>query len=276
MIIYISMYKFKPTKLGSNPVKMNKSLPSLGLGSLKTDGKPKFIMLSLAAMFGFVVIIFLYYLFRKPVKSTKQVNNIELQDNNNKIINSNLDEQTNNKHSNGNSLVKSVPSLESDLLSNDKPLKNQVFNIKQNIYPYKDAEAVCNAFGSDVATVEQLVEAHKKGANWCNVGWTKDGLAAYPIQNKYWLKMQENESSKKNMCGVPGINLVRNNPNLLYGVNCYGPKPMPRGNEKVKHVYVSDKDRKLAARTQEIRKNLNAVNVMPFNEDDWSSCGMKL
>ena len=31
--------------------------------------------------------------------------------------------------------------------------------------------------------------------------------------------MQDNEPEKRNICGSPGINLVRNDPNLLYGVN---------------------------------------------------------
>jgi hypothetical protein len=146
----------------------------------------------------------------------------------------------------------------------------QVFNVKNNVYTFKDAPAVCGAIGAEVATIEQLIEAHKQGADWCTVGWTKDGLAGYPTQESTWKILQDDFPEKRNACGVPGINLVRNDPNLLYGVNCYGPKPKPKGNEKVRQHLISDKQIALNARIAELQKNMNAIGVAPFNQDKWA------
>ena len=150
------------------------------------------------------------------------------------------------------------------------PNIKQVFNIKQNVYSLDDAPGVCGALGADVASINQLIDAHKQGADWCNVGWTKDGLAAYPIQYSTWKTLQDNDPSTRNICGSPGINLARNDPNLLYGVNCYGVKPEPKGNEKVKNVMISDKQSALNASIANFQKNINAIGVLPFNDNSWT------
>ena len=147
----------------------------------------------------------------------------------------------------------------------------QVFNVRENIYTLDDAPAVCGALGADLASVKQLIAAHKNGADWCNVGWTKDGLAAYPIQHSTWKTLQDNNPNKRNICGKPGINLSRNDPNLLYGVNCYGVKPEPKGNEIVKNVIMSDKQRELQKKIAEFQKNVNSIGISPFNTDKWSA-----
>jgi hypothetical protein len=163
----------------------------------------------------------------------------------------------------------SAPTSSGPTLSN--PSIKQVFNIKENIYAVEDSSGVCGALGADVATIDQLVDSHKKGANWCNVGWTKEGLAAYPIQYDYWQKMQQNDPQNRNICGQPGINLVRNDGGLLYGVNCYGIKPEPKKGEKLKEVVQSDSDIALAAKIAEFQKNVSKMTVIPFNANSWSA-----
>jgi hypothetical protein len=150
--------------------------------------------------------------------------------------------------------------------------KKQVFHIEKNVYTYDDSQAVCKAFGSELATYEQLLDAYKQGADWCSVGWSKGQLALYPTQYKTWLKMQENEPARRNMCGeTAGIQgSYQENKNLLFGVNCYGVKPSPRGSEKMRNKMMSDKDRQLQKRVSEIK--LNLPPVAPHNEDKWSSC----
>jgi hypothetical protein len=150
------------------------------------------------------------------------------------------------------------------------PNIKQVFNIKENIYALEDAAGVCGALGADVSTLDQLVDAHKQGADWCNVGWTKDGLAAFPIQYSTWQTLQGNNPANRNMCGQPGINLVRNDPNLLYGVNCYGVKPEPKNGEKVKQVMQNDSQIALNAKIAQFQQNLNAIGVASFNQNAWS------
>ena len=150
------------------------------------------------------------------------------------------------------------------------PKIKQVFNIKKNIYTLDDAPAVCGAVGAKLASINQLIEAHKNGADWCNVGWTSDGLAAYPIQYSTWKTVQDNNPDKRDICGKPGINLSRNNPNLLYGVNCYGIKPEPKGGEKVKQVITSDKENALNIKIADFQKNLGSIGIASFNNDKWS------
>ena len=104
----------------------------------------------------------------------------------------------------------------------------EVFNIRNNIFSYDDAKKVCRAFGSELATFEQVQESYNEGSNWCNYGWTKGQMALYPTQYSEWKKLQDNDSlndDQKNSCGRPGINGgYFDNPNLKFGVNCYGVK----------------------------------------------------
>lgn len=101
----------------------------------------------------------------------------------------------------------------------------EVFNIPQNIYTYDNAEALCKAYGAELATYDQIESAYKSGAEWCNYGWSADQMAFYPTQKTTWQKLQKIKGHKHD-CGRPGINggYIKN-PNVRFGVNCYGNKP---------------------------------------------------
>ena len=101
-------------------------------------------------------------------------------------------------------------------------------NIDNNIFSYKEAEKVCKTFNSELASKEQVEKAHEEGANWCNYGWSKGGLALYPIQKEYYQELKNSDSGKKNQCGYPGVNGGKLNPNLKLGINCYGIKPLDK------------------------------------------------
>ena len=150
-----------------------------------------------------------------------------------------------------------------------QPQVPEVFNVKANIYTLEDAPAACGALNGDVATIEQLIDAHKNGADWCNVGWTKDGLAGYPTQLSTWQILQ-NSPGQETSCGKPGINLVRNDPNLLYGVNCYGPKPVPVGSEKIRTGIISSAQEALNAKIAELQRG-GHMGLAAFNADKWSA-----
>jgi hypothetical protein len=109
--------------------------------------------------------------------------------------------------------------------------KEEVFNIGNNMYTYDDAQSVCASFGARLATYDEIEKAYNKGAEWCNYGWS-DGQAAYfPTQKKTWDKLQKSESSK-HACGRPGINGgYIENPNVRFGVNCFGVKPKPKSSD---------------------------------------------
>jgi len=151
----------------------------------------------------------------------------------------------------------------------------QVFHIADNLFTYDDAEAVCRAYGADLATYDQMVDAYKKGANWCSYGWTKEQMALYPIQYSYWQKLQDSDPEEAGSCGVPGINGgFFENPHMQFGVNCYGAKRGPRKDEKVKDIYVSDKERAIRAKVAAFQKQLGKFKLLPFNEDKWGSCNL--
>jgi hypothetical protein len=107
------------------------------------------------------------------------------------------------------------------------PPNQEVFNVSNNLYSYDDAQNVCTALGATLASYEQIEAAYNDGAEWCNYGWSKDQMAYFPTQLDTWTEMQKNNQGKvNNNCGRPGINGgFMANPNLKFGVNCYGVKP---------------------------------------------------
>jgi hypothetical protein len=150
---------------------------------------------------------------------------------------------------------------------------SQVFNVADNVFTYDDAEAVCKAYGSELATYDQLVAAYKQGANWCNYGWTKGQMALFPVQKSFWDKVQENDPERRNDCGMPGINGgYFENKNQQFGVNCYGPKRAPRTDESMKQSYMSDKERALQEKIFNFKRQLGNFKLTPFNEDKWAAC----
>jgi len=248
-------------------------------------GEPNFILIGISAVFGLLIIIMVYYivvsksgnpsrLYPKGVRSSRSgnvsmSNNITSKDASN-TLKSTMPVPINSGGYYAPAPTETTTTKTGESLQSNPNIK-QVFNVRENIYGAEDAGGVCGALGADVASLQQLVDAHRNGANWCNVGWTKEGLAAYPIQKAFWDKMQENDPANRNICGQPGINLARSDAGLLYGVNCYGVKPEPKGNELVKEVVMSDADIALQAKIAQFRKNLKNMTVAPFNANQWSS-----
>ena len=235
----------------------------------QVSGKPKILLIAVFALFGFMVLIIAHYILKSRGNvDVRPVNNASVATSNTSVKQS----STSNSDSIPIQNIGSQSAAETGIMNRANG-KRQVFNLKKNIFSLDDAEAACGVFGADVASIDQLIEAHKHGADWCNVGWTKDGIAAFPIQMDTWRKTQENQGARRNECGSYGINVARSDPNLLYGVNCFGVKPSPRGNEKIKHSYMSDKEREKLLKMDEFKKNINDIPIMPFNEDKWSNCG---
>ena len=123
--------------------------------------------------------------------------------------------------------------------------KKEVFNIDQNIFTYKEAVAVCKAYDAELATQEQINQAYKNKANWCNFGWSKsknpDTAPAFFItQQSYYDKLQKGPPEKRDDCGKPGINGgIFSNKDIKLGANCYGVKPEA---DPSKITYITDED----------------------------------
>ena len=234
------------------------------------NGDPNFILIGVSAVFGLLVIIMVYYIVvSKSTDPSRLYRN--LKSNNNSVLAASTIPQTTMPvpvHSSG--YYAPVPSSVASGPTQSNSAIKQVFNVKENIYAADDAGGVCGALGAEVASLQQLVNAHRQGANWCNVGWTKEGLAAYPIQKEYWDKMQGNDPQNRNICGLPGINLARSDAGLLYGVNCFGVKPEPKKGELIKEVVMNDADIALQAKIAQFQKNIGNMTIAPFNANKWS------
>jgi hypothetical protein len=152
--------------------------------------------------------------------------------------------------------------------------KKQVFNIPGNYYTYDNAKALCTAYGADLATYEQLEKAYNNGAEWCNYGWSDNQLALFPTQKKTYDILQT-IPGHENDCGRPGINGgYIANPNVKFGVNCYGYKPKITSDEeelmKTASPYPeTPQDIAFQKKVDLMKNNLDQILVSPFNHDQW-------
>ena len=230
------------------------------------QGKPNIILISFVALCALVVIIIFYLILRtsQPGSSTTDVQLITTMP------------QLPTLPGSSNLPIPSaipLPSATSgapigsqfDVPTTGTP---QVFHIKNNIFSFADAPAVCKLYGADMATLEQLKDAQAKGADWCSGGWTKEGVVAYPIQQATFDKLQENDPQNRNACGLPGINFLRNEQELLYGVNCYGIKRNPIGLEKVQQPILSNRDIQIQNKMAQLRQL--DIGLAPWSSDKWS------
>jgi len=154
--------------------------------------------------------------------------------------------------------------------------KKQVFNIPGNYYNYDNAKALCQAYGADLASYEQIEKAYNNGAEWCNYGWSKDQLALFPTQSKTYNNLQT-IPGHENDCGRPGVNggYIANQ-NVKFGVNCYGNKPKITTEEddlmKTSSPYPETvKDLAFQKRVDFWKNKVDEILVSPFNYNTWGS-----
>ena len=152
--------------------------------------------------------------------------------------------------------------------------KKQVFNIPGNYYTYDNAKALCSAYGAELASYEQIEKAYNNGAEWCNYGWSANQLALFPTQKKTY-DMLQTKSGHENDCGRPGVNggFIAN-PNVKFGVNCYGYKPKITSDEeelmKTATPYPeTPEDIAFQKKVDVMKNNLSQILVSPFNHDSW-------
>lgn len=154
--------------------------------------------------------------------------------------------------------------------------QKEVYHIPENIYTYDQAKAVCKAFDGELAKYEQIEDAYDKGASWCSYGWSADQLALFPTNMKNWKKLQKHKSNK-NACGRPGINGgYIANPNVRFGVNCYGNKPLitPIEQDLMENSTIAPKTKKEIEFNNLVdyyRNKLKDILVSPFNKENWNS-----
>ena len=154
--------------------------------------------------------------------------------------------------------------------------KKQVFNIPGNYYNYTNAKALCQAYGANLATYKQIEDSYKNGAEWCNYGWSAGQMALFPTQQNTFDNLQKIKGHE-NDCGRPGINggyMV--NPQLRFGVNCYGNKPKITSEEeelmKTTTPYPETaEDIAFQKRVDFWKNKVDDILVSPFNYNTWGS-----
>lgn len=155
-------------------------------------------------------------------------------------------------------------------------MQKEVFNVSENEYTYYDAEPLCRALGAELATYSQVKEAWDKGADWCNYGWVKGQAAVYPTQKNTWDKLQHGPEDEKSACGTPGVNGgYFDNPEMRFGVSCYGVKPAESSNDEKKIMARGTAPRtpatlKVDQQIEEYKKSLDTIGLLPFSPGNWS------
>ena len=172
------------------------------------------------------------------------------------------------------SQLKSQSILESVLPLNGPP---EVFNVSKNEFSYYDAEPLCKALGAELATYEQIKDAYGKGADWCNYGWVKGQVAVYPTQKATWDELQSGSEDERDACGKPGINGgYFDNPEMKFGVNCYGPKPGQSAHDEAElmkqgRIPSSVSSLKTEEKVKQFEAQANNLGITPFNKNKWMS-----
>jgi len=199
------------------------------------------------ALFIIVFVVVSYFLVSGSAFGNYYIDNLDNRDNENTTANTT--QATNNSSNN----------------------KKEVYNIRDNIFTYTEAKAVCAAHGARLATLEEMIDSYKKGANWCSYGWTDGQLALYPTQKEYWAKLQM-DSNRRKECGEPGLNGgYFENPNFKFGANCYGNKPSPKAGEVVKNQIGRSMHNPYESLVDKYKNGVNDFRISPFNEDKWSN-----
>lgn len=151
----------------------------------------------------------------------------------------------------------------------------EVFHVKDNKYTYEESKAVCKAFGSRLATYNEVEEAYEKGGEWCGYGWTADQLALYPTQQGTYDELQK-KKGYEHSCGRPGVNGgYIGNPNVRFGVNCYGYKPKMTeaemtSMEKIGSTPLTKEEIEFENKVNKYRNNIEKILLNPFNNNRWS------
>ncbi len=151
----------------------------------------------------------------------------------------------------------------------------QVYHIPGNNYTYKDAKRICKLHNATLANFNQIEDSYKSGGEWCSFGWSDNQLALYPTQKKTYEALADIKGHEHD-CGRPGINGgYIDNPNIRFGINCYGVKPKITPLEQQDMNANQDfpenlKRKKLRKEMKYWKKKRDKINIAPFNRTNWS------
>jgi hypothetical protein len=146
---------------------------------------------------------------------------------------------------------------------------SEVFHVNDQAFTYDEAAAVCAAYGTELATLEQVMDAFANGAEWCSYGWSAGGMALYPTQRETWERLQgEVDYGRRTRCGRPGVNGGYFDPTMKFGVNCFGIKP--RG-EFTPPAPIPGMDmRRFNEMVNRFKGLIKTFNLNPYSRQEWS------
>jgi len=154
--------------------------------------------------------------------------------------------------------------------------KKQVFNIPGNYYNYENAKALCQAYGAKLASYNQIEKSYNDGGEWCNYGWSDGQMALFPTQQQTYDTLQTIKGHEHD-CGRPGINGgYMANPQIKFGVNCYGNKPkITQEEETLMNISTpypeTAQDLAFQKRVDYWKNKVDEILVSPFNYNSWGN-----
>jgi hypothetical protein len=172
--------------------------------------------------------------------------------------------------------VTAPPIATNSIVNSVIPGRKKVFNVSSNKYKYSDAEPLCKALGAELATYDQVKKAWDAGADWCNYGWVKGQSAVYPTQQSTFDSLQTADGDDERLaCGTVGVNGgFIDNPDMRFGVNCYGDKP-PQSDHDLKVTNergdIPMTTEMLGQKKKELKfkAHANEIGILPFNNSSW-------
>jgi hypothetical protein len=143
--------------------------------------------------------------------------------------------------------------------------EKEVFHISDQIYTAEEAKNKCAAYGAELASYQQLVDAYNNNASWSTYGWSKSG-AYYPLASCDYVRLRRQGIN----VGPPGVNGGKFPSTLRLGANCYGTKPI--GSTICQKPPVCDEFGKteLCQRNPDACKILDNDRIGGFTSKQWS------
>jgi hypothetical protein len=146
---------------------------------------------------------------------------------------------------------------------------SEVFHVSDPIFTYDQAAAVCAAYDSQLATLEQVIDSYNHGAEWCTYGWSAGGMALYPTQKGTWEQLQQEvDTGRRTRCGRPGVNGGYFDPSTKFGVNCFGFKP--KGEFKPPAPVPGTDAQRFRDMVAKMKDMLKSLNLSPYSRREWS------
>ena len=169
--------------------------------------------------------------------------------------------------------VDAVNVNEEECQNTDSGSNKEVFHITNNKYTYRAAKDACEEYDARLATYDEIERAYNNGANWCSYGWSKDQLALFPTQKQLYNELKKIPGHEHD-CGRAGINGgFIDNPNVKFGANCYGVKPIAKEDDKTHmHAINHSPNIKNGMTMDQLRKKRQEQYIIaPFNKEIWSN-----